>query len=134
METVLDRIREINRTAAFNRWAGFEVVSAAAGEVALRMPWRAELGQYVGSLHAGLMSALVDTSCGYAASSLGGRVVASHCAVNYLRPGTGAAFVATARVVKSGRRQIFTVAELHEETDGEPVLIATGETIFVPLG
>ena len=134
METVLDRIREINRTAAFNRWAGFEVVDASEGVVSLRMPWRAELGQYVGNLHAGLMSALIDTSCGFAASTLGGRVVASHCAVNYLRPGTGSAFVATARVVKSGRRQIFTTAELHGETDGGPVLIATGETVLVPLG
>ncbi len=135
METELTtRLRELNATAAFNRWAGFEVVGATAGEVSMRMPWREELGQYSGHLHAGLMSALVDTACGFAAFTVTGHVVASHCAVNYLAPGTGSAFVATARTIRTGRRQIFTRAELHGERDGAPVLVATGETIFIPLG
>lgn len=132
---VLEHLRQLNTTAAFNRWAGFEVVAARPGEVTLRLPWRADLGQYAGTLHAGLMSALVDTACGYAAhTAVGGRVVASHCAVDYVAPGTGTAFVATARVVKAGRRQIFTRAEVHGDRDGEPVLIATGSTILIPLG
>jgi uncharacterized protein (TIGR00369 family) len=137
METgaVLDHLRELNATAAFNRWAGFEVVAAVPGEVALRLPWRADLGQYAGTLHAGLMSALVDTACGYAAhTAVGQRVVASHCAVDYVAPGAGTAFVATARLVKAGRRQIFTRAEVHAHGDGAPVLIATGSTILIPLG
>jgi len=134
MTTVLDQLRELNRTAAFNRWAGFEVVAAEEGSASLRLPWRADLGQYVGTLHAGLMSALVDTACGYAANTVGGRVTASHCSVSYIAPGRGPSFLATARVVKAGRRQIFTEAEVHDERDGTPVLIATGQTILVPLG
>jgi uncharacterized protein (TIGR00369 family) len=135
MNAVLDQLRELNRTAAFNRWAGFEVLAAREGEVSLRLPWRDELGQYVGDLHAGLMSALVDTACGYAAHiAVGGRVVASHCAVDYVAPGRGPAFTATARVVKAGRRQIFTAAEVHGERDGVPVLVATGRTILIPIG
>ena len=137
METADDltsRLRDLNATAAFNRWAGFEVVRAAPGEVALRMPWREELGQYSGHLHAGLMSALVDTACGFAALTVSGHVAASHCAVSYLAPGTGSAFVATARTVKTGRRQIFVSAVVHGERDGAPVLIASGETILIPLG
>jgi len=66
------------------------------------MPWRDELGQYSGNLHAGLMSALVDTACGFAPFTVSGHAVASHCAVNYLAPGSGSAFVATARTCRSG--------------------------------
>jgi uncharacterized protein (TIGR00369 family) len=97
------------------------------------MRWREEFGQYSGSLHAGLVSALIDTACGFAAYTMSGIVVASHCAVSYLAPGTGPVFLANARTVKSGRRQIFMAAELHDERDGTPVLIATGETILIPV-
>lgn len=133
-DALLKDLQRTNETAAFNRWAGFEVVDAAKGSVSLRMPWRPEFGQYTGNLHAGLVSALIDTACGFAAATVSGHVVASHCAVSYLAPGTGSAFIATARTVKAGRRQIFMSAELHDEREGGPVLIATGETILIPVG
>ncbi|HZG89728.1 MAG TPA: PaaI family thioesterase [Pseudonocardia sp.] len=132
MTDLLGRLQELNRTAAFNRWAGFEVVRAAEGEVALRLPWRDELGQYAGNLHAGLVSAMVDTACGFAAFTVCGRVLATHCAVTYLAPGRGPAFVATARTVRTGRRQVFTSAEVHDHRDAGPVLIAQGQTLLVP--
>jgi CubicO group peptidase (beta-lactamase class C family) len=33
-----------------------------------------------------------------------------------------------------GRRQVFTAADVHDERAGNPVLIATGQTILVPVG
>ncbi|GAA3446957.1 PaaI family thioesterase [Planomonospora venezuelensis] len=129
---LLVRLREVNSAAAFNQWAGFEVAEAAPGRVSLQMEWRAEFGQYAGHLHAGLVSALIDTACGFAAFTLSGLVVASHCAVNYLAPGSGAAFVATAETVKAGRRQIFACGELRDRDSGR--LIANGQTILIPVG
>ena len=41
---MLDTIQAVNRSAAFNRWAGFEVVRAEQGEAELRMAWRAPQG------------------------------------------------------------------------------------------
>ena len=55
----LPALREINELAAFNRWAGFEVVSAGTGSAELRLPWREDFGQYAGFLHAGLVTALL---------------------------------------------------------------------------
>jgi uncharacterized protein (TIGR00369 family) len=131
---LLERLRQINGSAAFNRWAGFEVSLPAPGQVELRLPWREELGQYSGFLHAGVVAALIDTACGYAAvASTGSRVLASHCAVNYLAPATGPAFVARASVVKAGRRQVFTRAEVFADRDGSLVLVATGDTILIPV-
>src|SRR5437870_1931501 len=102
-DDLLARVHELNAMAAFNRWAGFEVVAASPGTASLRMPWRPDLGQYAGNLHAGVISALIDTACGFAAYTVSGAVLASHCAVTFLAPGKGPAFVATARTVKSGR-------------------------------
>ena len=132
---MLDTLKAINKTAAFNRWAGFEVTRAADGEAELRMTWREEdMGQYAGFLHAGLIGAMLDTACGFAAATVAGRVLASHFSVNCLSPALGRAFIARGKVVKAGRKQVFASAELYAEQDsGELVLVATGNAILVPV-
>jgi uncharacterized protein (TIGR00369 family) len=129
----LSTIQEINRQAPFNHWAGFEVVDAQNGQAEIRMEWRAEAAQYSGFLHAGLIGALLDTVCGFAAATVAGRVLASHYSVNCLRPAVGDAFLAKGRVVKMGARQIFTSAELFAVKGGQFTLVATGETLLIPV-
>jgi uncharacterized protein (TIGR00369 family) len=126
----LSFVRSINASAAFNRWWGFEVLRAEPGLAELAMPWRPEAGQYAGFLHAGLVGALIDTACGFAAVTLVGRVLASHYSVNCLRPAVGERFVARARVVKPGKTQVFTSCELYAVAEGSEKLVATGETLL----
>lgn len=123
-------VRTINGTSHFNRWCGIEVVSAEPGRVEISMPWRAEVARYSGFLHAGLVGALIDTACGFAAATVVGRVLASHYSVNCLRPAVGDLFIARARVVKPGKSQVFTSCELHALAAGEEKLVATGETLL----
>lgn len=128
---VLAALRALNQTAAFNRWCGFEVARAAPGEVELVMPWRPEAGQYTGFLHAGVVGALIDTACGFAAATqLGARLLASHFAVNCIRPAVGERFIARARVVRAGKQQVFTRCELYAHDGGQDKLVATGETLL----
>src|SRR3954471_14348497 len=127
---LLARIRAINQTAAFNQWCGIEVISAQPGEIEIAMPWRIETGQYAGFLHAGLIGALIDTACGFAAVTLAGRVLASHFSVNCLRPAVGERFIARARVVKPGKSQVFTACELFAQAGNSEKLVATGETLL----
>ncbi len=126
----LAQIRAINTTAAFNQFFGVEVRSAAAGAVELAMPWRAECGQYAGYLHAGLVGALIDTACGYAAATMVGQVLAAHYSVNCLRPAVGESFVARARVIKPGKTQVFTACDVFAVSQGVETLVATGETLL----
>jgi uncharacterized protein (TIGR00369 family) len=126
----LAQIRAINASAAFNQWCGIEVLSAQPGKVEIAMPWRHEAGQYSGFLHAGLVGALIDTACGFAAVSMVGRVLASHFSVNCLRPAVGERFIARARVVKPGKTQVFTACELFAQQGGVEKLVATGETLL----
>jgi len=132
---MLDTLQAINKTAAFNRWAGFEVTRAADGEAELRMAWREEdMGQYAGFLHAGLIGAMLDTACGFAAATVAGRVLASHFSVNCLSPAVGRAFIARGKVVKAGRKQVFATAELYGQGEGDSLkLVATGSAILVPV-
>ncbi|WP_338829995.1 PaaI family thioesterase [Bradyrhizobium sp. 27S5] len=130
----LERLIATNASAAFNRLAGFEVVSAGAGAVELRMPWRDDLTQYAGHLHAGMIAALLDTACGFAAASIAGSVTASHFSMNCLKPAVGRCFIVKGTTLRAGRRQVFARAELLAENElGEMSLVATGETVLVPL-
>jgi len=127
-------VRKINDSAEFNRWCGFEVVTCAPGAVELAMPWRTEVGQYAGFLHAGVVSALIDTACGFAAATLvGPHLLAAHFSVNCLRPASGQRFIARARVVKPGKQQVFTACELFAVKNGTEKLVATGETLLTVL-
>lgn len=130
----LQPLRAVNASAAFNRWCGIEVLRAGKGRADIALPWKPELGQYQGFLHAGLVAALIDTACGYAAATVAGRVLAAHFSVNCLRPAVGERFVARARVVRPGRTQVFTACELFAvDGEGAETLVATGETLLCPV-
>jgi uncharacterized protein (TIGR00369 family) len=125
----------VNGSAAFNRMAGFEVATAADGSSELRMQWNDDFTQYAGHLHAGMIAALLDTACGFAAATVVGSVTASHFSMNCLKPAAGRRFVARGTTLRAGRRQVFARAELFaEDEQGERSLVATGETILVPIG
>ena len=129
---LLTALRGVNDRAAFNRWAGFTVTHAAPGEAELTLPWRGDLGQYAGFLHAGINGALIDTACGFAAFTQVGAVLASQYSVTCLAPAIGERFIARGRVIKAGRKQVFTAADLFAETGGKETLVATGSALLVP--
>ncbi|MBR0692449.1 PaaI family thioesterase [Bradyrhizobium lablabi] len=123
-----------NASAGFNRMAGFEIVRAANGEAELRMSWRDDFTQFAGYLHAGVIAALLDTACGFAAATIAGSVTASHFSMNCLKPAVGRRFIAKGTTLRAGRKQVFARAELFAESEqGEISLVATGETVLVPL-
>lgn len=128
--SLLDTFRATNARAAFNVWAGFEVARMAPGEAELHLAWREEFGQYSGFLHAGMIGALLDTACGFAAATKHGSVLAAHFSMNCLSPAVGERFVATGRLIKGGRRQAFARAELAAVSGGTSKLVATGETVL----
>jgi uncharacterized protein (TIGR00369 family) len=130
-EQHLALLRAINAKAEFNRWCGIEVLQAEPGQAVLAVPWRPEMGQYAGFLHAGLVGALIDTACGFAAVTLvGPNVLAAHFSVNCLRPAVGSRFIARAKVVKAGQAQVFTSCELYAVAEAGEKLVATGETLL----
>lgn len=130
--TLIEQLRAVNAASAYNRAAGFELLSAADGTCELAVDAKPDLLNHAGVLHAGVMGAIIDTACGFAAASIVGAVVASHYAVNCYRPGKGARFVARAEVTKQGKRQLFATAQLSAVEDGkDDVLIAGGDVVLL---
>jgi uncharacterized protein (TIGR00369 family) len=123
-----------NASARLNRLAGFDVTAADDGAAEIVMEWNDDLTQYAGHLHAGMIAALLDTACGFAAATLAGNVTATHFSMNCLRPAIGRRFIAKGVTVRAGRKQIFAEAALFAENDqGERSLVATGDTLMVPI-
>jgi uncharacterized protein (TIGR00369 family) len=131
IEDHLASLRQVNELARFNNWLNFDVVSASQGEVELRLPWREEFGQYAGYLHAGIIGALLDTACGFAAYTVVGRVLASQFSVKCLRPAVARTFIVKGRVIKPGKQQVFAAAEL-TGLDAPGKLLAIGDALLVP--
>jgi uncharacterized protein (TIGR00369 family) len=100
---------------------GARLVRVAPGEVEIGIEFREDLTQQHGYLHAGVVTAVVDTACGYAALSLtepGAEVLSVEFKLNLLSPAAGRGFVARARVVRSGRNITVCAGDLFALKDG----------------
>lgn len=106
---------------------GGELQSVEPGEVKIALPFREGLTQQHGFLHAGAITTIVDSACGYAALSLSEPntgVLTVEYKVSLIAPARGERFVAIGRVIKSGRSLCFTEGEVWG-VDGEAeVLVA----------
>jgi uncharacterized protein (TIGR00369 family) len=139
LQALMKRVMEEH--IAFNKHLGLKVDSFDPDAPRLRFAMRPEL---VGNpsrqiLHGGVISATLDVAGGFAimmSLARDGEVTPTSfpnmgtidLRVDYLRPGRGKFFVATARIVRKGSRIAVTHMELHNDT-GE--LIATGGAAYV---
>ncbi len=94
---------------------GARLVRVEPGEVEVELPFREELTQQHGFLHAGIVTTLVDSACGYAALSLMDResaVLSVEYKVNLLAPAVGQLMRAVGRVIKPGRTLLVCSGEV----------------------
>ena len=107
---------------------GAELAVVEPGMVEIALPYRSDLAQQHGYLHAGIVTTIADSAAGYAAYSLmpaGAEVLSVEFKVNLLRPARGKSFLARAEVIKPGRTltvarsDVFGISE-----SGERELIA----------
>lgn len=99
------------------------------GTVEIEMPFSDALTQQHGFLHAGIISAALDSACGYAAYSVVPEdvgVLTIEFKVNLLAPGKGERFLFRGTVTKPGRTIVVADGQAYAfATDGEAKLIAT---------
>ena len=107
---------------------GAELTRVEPGLVEITLPYRAELAQQHGYLHAGIVTTIADSACGYAAYSLmppNSEVLSVEFKVNLLRPAKGETFSAVAEVVKSGKTLTVVRADVFGIEGDRRDLIAT---------
>src|ERR1041384_7740884 len=107
---------------------GAELSRIEPGVIEITLPYRADMTQQHGYLHAGIVTTIADTASGYAAYSLmppNSEVLSVEFKVNLLRPAKGVKFIAVAEVVKSGKTLTVVRADVFGIEGDRRDLIAT---------
>ena len=107
---------------------GARLVHVAAGEVDIELPFRNDLTQQHGFLHAGIVTTVVDTACGFAAFTLmpaGAAVLTIEFKMNLLSPAQGELLVAKGRVLRAGRNVTVCQGDAWMRTAGGEKQVAT---------
>lgn len=121
-------VRESFAAQAMMATIGARLVRVDAGEIEIRVPYRAGLTQQHGFLHAGVVAAALDSACGYAAFSLmpeGVGVLSVEFKTNLLAPARGSELVARGRVIRAGRTVTVCQADGLMLADEKEATIAT---------
>ena len=106
---------------------GAELTEVGPGVVTIRLPFREDLTQQHGFVHAGVIASVADSACGYAALSLmpaDAGVLSIEFKVNMLAPAKGDAIVARGTVIRAGRTIMVCRADVHAVTGNEEKLVA----------
>jgi uncharacterized protein (TIGR00369 family) len=94
---------------------GATLQSVEKGRAVIALPYSKHICQQHGFLHAGVITTIVESACGYAALSMmpeGSSVLTVEFKVNLMSPAKGERFVAEGRVVKAGRTLTVTQGEV----------------------
>ena len=129
--------------ASFDRQGAMRLIGArlttiAPGHCAIELPYRDDLTQQHGYIHAGIVSAIADSAGGYAGFTLfpaDASVLTVEYKLNLVAPAAGERFVAEAQVVKPGRTLVITRGEVYAERGGSRMLCAImQQTLMVMAG
>jgi len=110
------------------RTLGISIARLEPGEVELSMAYSPDFSQQNGFMHAGIITAGLDSACGIAAFTLmpaGSDILTVEFKTNLLAPARGERFAFRATVVKPGRTLTFCEARAYAEQEGAETLVAT---------
>lgn len=131
-----ERVRSSFAAQAFMGTLAARLERVAPGEVVIAMPYRADLTQQHGFMHAGTIGTIADSACGYAAFSLmepGAAVLTVEYKLNLLAPAEGREFSAIGRVVRSGRTLTVATAEVRAHGEGTDRMVALMQSTIISL-
>lgn len=114
----------------YQRWLGLELTDHQAGQITISCPWREELvsNPALGSVHGGVLAALIDLGGLYAILTRSMRVRATiDLRVDYHAPATGGVLHSTSSVISIGGR--ISTAETRI-VDDAGTLIASGRGVY----
>jgi uncharacterized protein (TIGR00369 family) len=123
-----ERVRASFARQAVMSALGARLTRIAPGEVDIELPFREDLTQQHGFLHAGIITTIVDSACGYSALTLMPRdaaVLSVEFKVNLIAPAAGRVFRARASVLKAGRTLTIVRGDAFAVDGSDEKLVAT---------
>ncbi len=115
---------------------GARMTRVDAGEVEIELPFRDDLSQQHGFIHAGIITTILDSACGYAALTLmpeDAAVLTVEFKVNLLSPAKGEKMIARGRVTRPGRTVTVCAGDVFALTAGKEKIVATMLATMIAL-
>ncbi|MEO6391351.1 MAG: PaaI family thioesterase [Pyrinomonadaceae bacterium] len=131
-----DEVRASFARQEFMRYLGATIERVEPGAVDIAMPYRPELVQQNGYVHAGAITSIADSASGYAAYTLmpaGSSVLSVEFKVNLLAPAEGDRFLAEGRVIRAGKTLTVTRGDVYAYRGEERKHIATMQATMIRL-
>lgn len=103
------------------------LAEVAPGKVIIEMPFNENFTQQHNFVHAGIITAIVDSACGYAAFTLmplDAEVLSVEYKVNFLLPAVGEKFIARGQVIKTGRTITVCDGSVAAINEGKEKIVA----------
>ena len=123
-----ERVQASFARQRFMQTLGAVLNRVEAGAVEIAMPYRPELTQQHGFIHAGVVATMLDAACGYAAFSLmppDKAVLTVEYKINLLRPAQGEQLIARARVTRAGQTLTVCAGDAFMQTGDDENVVAT---------
>jgi uncharacterized protein (TIGR00369 family) len=120
-------IRESFRRQTIMATIGATIETLERGRAVIALPYAKHICQQHGFLHAGVVTTIVDSACGYAAYTMmpeNSSVLTVEFKVNLLSPAKGERFIAEGRVIKPGRTLLVTQGEVTAIDGGKTTTVA----------
>lgn len=136
MNDIQERIAVSFKLQGLMATLGARLVSVADGEVHIELPFSKQISQQHDYVHAGAITSVVDSACGYAALTKAPpecEVVTAEFKINLLRPAIGERFLAIGRVQSSGKLLTVCTGEVRalSGTDWKVVAIMQATIVNV---
>ena len=128
------RIRESFVKQSAMQTIGATIGAVQPGEVHIDLPFSHHITQQDGFLHAGIVTTLVDSACGYAAFTLmpvNSRVLSVEFKINLMSPAIGDRFIAIGKVIKPGRTITVCSGEVFAFEGKESKLVALMQATMI---
>lgn len=123
-----ERIRQSFARQGAMHTLGAELTHISQGVVEIELPFDLKLTQQHGILHAGVISAALDSACSYAAYTLiepEASILTIEFKVNLMSPGRGDRFLFRSEITKPGSTIIVADGRGYAISDGPAKLIAS---------
>jgi uncharacterized protein (TIGR00369 family) len=122
------RIRSSFEKQGVMKTIGAALTKIAPGEVVIEFFYDTSLTQQHGYVHAGVVTTVVDSACGYAAYTLmapDSEVLTIEYKVNFMYPARGERFKGIGRVLRSGRTVTVCSGDVVAVENGKEKVVAT---------
>lgn len=134
MSDIQERVTSSFNTQGLMTTLGATLASVADGEVHIEMPFSKKLSQQHGFVHAGAITSIVDSACGYAAMTkipADSGVVSAEFKINFMRPAIGDRFLAIGKVQSAGKQLLVCNGEVRAYTGTDYKVVALMQATMV---